>query len=129
MDIFGLLQVVSVSAGTPYQSTPELDMISKDIAELSVEKRTLEADIAQREADIKIKSGEIKSLQVRRYSSNNFTLLSPSMSLQSELDTLAATLKQLENQKGEAQKRLNDLKGQVNASVLSLDFFLYSFIW
>lgn len=51
------------------------------------------------------------------------------MSLQSELDTLAATLKQLENQKGEAQKRLNDLKGQVNASVLSLDFFLYSFIW
>jgi hypothetical protein len=61
----GLLQVVSVSAGTPYQSTPELDMISKDIAELAVEKRTLESDIAQREADIKIKSGEIKSLQVR----------------------------------------------------------------
>jgi hypothetical protein len=35
------------------------------------------------------------------------------MATQSELDTLAATLKQLENQKGEAQKRLNDLKGQV----------------
>lgn len=34
-------------------------------------------------------------------------------SFQSELDTLAATLKQLENQKGEAQKRLNDLKAQV----------------
>lgn len=33
--------------------------------------------------------------------------------LQSELDTLAATLKQLENQKGEAQKRLDDLKTQV----------------
>jgi uncharacterized membrane protein YciS (DUF1049 family) len=32
---------------------------------------------------------------------------------QSELDTLAATLKQLENQKGEAQKRLNDLRAQV----------------
>lgn len=32
---------------------------------------------------------------------------------QSELDTLTATLKQLENQKGEAQKRLNDLKTQV----------------
>ncbi|CAG4989418.1 unnamed protein product [Colias eurytheme] len=31
----------------------------------------------------------------------------------SELDTLTATLKQLENQKGEAQKRLNDLKSQV----------------
>lgn len=55
----------------------------------------MEQDIAQKEADIKIKNGEIKSLQ-------------------SELDTLAATLKQLENQKGEAQKRLNDLKAQVN---------------
>lgn len=37
---------------------------------------------------------------------------------QSELDTLAATLKQLENQKGEAQKRLNDLKAQVNIIIL-----------
>ncbi|KRT82780.1 HLH domain-containing protein, partial [Oryctes borbonicus] len=74
-------------------SNPELDMISKDIEELAREKLALETDIAQKEADIKIKSGEIKSLQ-------------------SELDTLAATFKQLENQKGEAQKRLNDLKAQ-----------------
>ncbi|KAG5884971.1 hypothetical protein JTB14_000363 [Gonioctena quinquepunctata] len=76
-------------------SNPELDMITKDIEELSREKLALETDIAQKEADLKIKSGEIKSLQ-------------------SELDTLAATLKQLENQKGEAQKRLNDLKAQVD---------------
>lgn len=69
-------------------------MVSKDIEELSREKLALEADITQKEADIKIKSGEVKSLQ-------------------SELDTLAATLKQLENQKGEAQKRLNDLRAQV----------------
>ena len=54
----------------------------------------MEADIAQKEADIKIKNSEVKNLQ-------------------SEVDTLAATLKQLENQKGEAQKRLNDLKNQV----------------
>ncbi|XP_056646712.1 epidermal growth factor receptor substrate 15-like 1 isoform X3 [Diorhabda sublineata] len=74
-------------------SNPELDMITKDIEELSREKLLLETDITQKEADLKIKSGEIKSLQ-------------------SELDTLAATLKQLENQKGEAQKRLNDLKAQ-----------------
>ncbi|CAH1163780.1 unnamed protein product [Phaedon cochleariae] len=74
-------------------SNPELDMITKDIEELSREKLALETDIAQKEADLKIKSGEIKSLQA-------------------ELDTLAATLKQLENQKGEAQKRLNDLKAQ-----------------
>ncbi|XP_018400380.1 PREDICTED: epidermal growth factor receptor substrate 15-like 1 isoform X2 [Cyphomyrmex costatus] len=76
-------------------SNPELDMISKDIAELVRERQSMEQDIAQKEADIKIKNGEIKSLQ-------------------SELDTLAATLKQLGNQKGEAQKRLNDLKIQVD---------------
>lgn len=80
-------------------SNPELDMISKDIAELVRERQNMEQDIAQKEADIKIKNGEIKSLQ-------------------SELDTLAATLKQLGNQKGEAQKRLNDLKAQVNNSSL-----------
>ncbi|XP_018367517.1 PREDICTED: epidermal growth factor receptor substrate 15-like 1 isoform X3 [Trachymyrmex cornetzi] len=74
-------------------SNPELNMISKDIAELVRERQSMEQDIAQKEADIKIKNGEIKSLQ-------------------SELDTLAATLKQLGNQKGEAQKRLNDLKAQ-----------------
>lgn len=39
-------------------------MISKDIEELAREKLALETDIAQKEADIKIKSGEIKSLQV-----------------------------------------------------------------
>lgn len=41
-------------------------MISKDIEELAREKLALETDIAQKEADIKIKSGEIKSLQVTR---------------------------------------------------------------
>lgn len=46
-------------------------MISKDIEELAREKLALETDIAQKEADIKIKSGEIKSLQVNL----NFTLL------------------------------------------------------
>lgn len=80
-------------------SNPELDMISKDIADLVRERQNMEQDIAQKEADIKIKNGEIKSLQ-------------------SELDTLAATLKQLGNQKGEAQKRLNDLKAQVNNSLI-----------
>lgn len=39
-------------------------MISKDIEELSREKLILETEISQKEADIKIKSGEIKSLQV-----------------------------------------------------------------
>lgn len=79
----------------PQYSNPELEMISKEIEELAKERRLLENDIAQKEADIRIKSGEVRSLQ-------------------SELDTLAATLKQLENQKGEAQKRLDDLKTQVD---------------
>lgn len=48
-------------------SNPELDMISKDIEELAREKLALETDIAQKETDIKIKSGEIKSLQVSYY--------------------------------------------------------------
>jgi len=37
-----------------------------------------------------------------------------SHSLQSEFDTLAATHKQLTNQRDVAQKRLDDLDGQVN---------------
>lgn len=40
-------------------------MITKDIEELSREKLALETDITHKEADIKIKSGEIKSLQVK----------------------------------------------------------------
>lgn len=75
-------------------SNPELEMIAKEIEELAKERRQLESELVQKEADIRIKNGEVRNLQ-------------------SELDTLVATLKQLENQKGEAQKRLNDLKAQV----------------
>lgn len=75
-------------------TNPELEMISKEIEELAKERRHLETELVQKEADIRIKNGEVRNLQ-------------------SELDTLVATLKQLENQKGEAQKRLNDLKAQV----------------
>ncbi|XP_058976440.1 epidermal growth factor receptor substrate 15-like 1 isoform X3 [Musca domestica] len=77
----------------PTYTNPELEMISKEIEELAKERRALETEIAQKEADIRIKNGEVRSLQ-------------------SELDTLSATLKQLENQRGEAQKRLDDLKAQ-----------------
>lgn len=40
-------------------------MISKDIEELCKERLALETEIAQKEADIKIKVGEIKNLQVK----------------------------------------------------------------
>ncbi|KAI5693118.1 hypothetical protein M8J75_009008 [Diaphorina citri] len=81
------------AAPPPPPSNPEMDMISRDIAELSAERTALENEIAGKQADIHIRSGEIKSLQ-------------------GELDALAATLRQLENQKVEAAKRLADLKLQ-----------------
>jgi epidermal growth factor receptor substrate 15 len=58
-----ILIVSQENNSAPY-SNPELDMITKDIEELGREKHILETDIAQKEADIKIKNGEIKSLQV-----------------------------------------------------------------
>lgn len=87
-------EMIAVEPAQPTYTNPELEMISKEIEELARERRILESDIAQKEADVRIKNGEIRNLQ-------------------SELDRLAATLKQLENQKGEAQKRLDDLKTQV----------------
>ncbi|XP_032591347.1 epidermal growth factor receptor substrate 15-like 1 isoform X3 [Drosophila grimshawi] len=85
----------------PTYSNPELEMISKEIEELAKERRALETEIAQKEADVRIKNGEVRSLQ-------------------SELDTLTATLKQLENQRGEAQKRLDDLQAQVTQNLAVL---------
>jgi hypothetical protein len=40
-------------------------MISKEIEELAKERRVIETEVAQKEADIRIKSGEVRSLQVR----------------------------------------------------------------
>lgn len=90
-----------VTSGSNY-SNSELDMISKEIEELAKEKRQLEQDVTQKEADIRIKNGEIKLLT-------------------GELTTLTATLKQLENQKGEAQKRLDDLDTQKTSLTKNLD--------
>lgn len=42
-------------------------MIQKDIDELVKERLVLETEIAQKEADLKIRSGEVKSLQVNIY--------------------------------------------------------------
>lgn len=78
----------------PTFANPELEMISKEIDELIKERKLLEREVEQRESDIRVKTSEVRNLQ-------------------SELDTLVATLKQLEHQKGEAQKRLDDLKAQV----------------
>lgn len=93
----------------PTYSNPELEMISKEIEELVRERRLLETEVAQHEADVRIKSGEVRNLQ-------------------SELDTLVATLKQLENQKGEAEKRLDDLKAQVGYLYASAQRLIIIFV-
>ena len=59
------------------------------------EKMKLEQEKTQKEADIKIKNGEV-------------------LALQKELDAVSNTVKQLELQKVEAQKRLDDLDDKVN---------------
>lgn len=73
---------------------PEIEAANKEIEELKREKRILEGEVLQKEADVKVKAGEANSLR-------------------GELDTLAATLRQLDGQKGEAQRRLDDLKAHV----------------
>ena len=93
-------------------------MISKEIEELTKERHAIEAEVAQKEADIRIKTGEMRSLQVCSINKFNTRIYEYTKSiflslLQSELDTLVATLKQLETQRGEAQKRLDDLQAQV----------------
>lgn len=103
----------------PMYTNPELEMISKEIEELTKERHAIEAEVAQKEADIRIKTGEMKSLQVNfdcvfffllyRMLMNHFLYFQ-----KSELDTLTATLKQLETQKGAANTRLDDLKTQVS---------------
>lgn len=66
-DLVGLDDNLMQSIPEPMQpaySNPELAMISKEIEELSRERRFLENDVTQKEADIRIKSGEVRSLQV-----------------------------------------------------------------
>lgn len=100
-------------------------MISKEIEELSKERRIIEAEVAQKEADIRIKSGEVRSLQVIFWVFFKFfNKFQFGFHFQSELDTLTATLKQLENQKGEAQKRLDDLKAQVIKKIYPQIYFM-----
>lgn len=55
---------VQLQETKPTYSNPELEMISKEIEELARERRALETEIAQKEADVRIKNGEVRSLQV-----------------------------------------------------------------
>ncbi|XP_046331080.2 epidermal growth factor receptor substrate 15-like 1 isoform X1 [Haliotis rufescens] len=73
-----------------FSAIKELDFISKEIDEIKREKMQIERDKVQRDADIKIRQGEVQMLQ-------------------KELDAMTSTLHQLEGQKKEAQKRLDEL--------------------
>lgn len=87
-----------------FSAIKELDIIQKDIEDMKREKLNLERDDLQTEADIKICNGEVQMLQ-------------------KELDSINATLYQLESQKKEAQKRLDELdekKSELMANVTDM---------
>ena len=73
-------------------------MMAKEIQAMLAEKMIIEKDVQEIEYNMSVKSTEIHNLQ-------------------SEFDTLAATLKQLTNQKDVAQKRLDALDGQVGLAI------------
>jgi chromosome segregation ATPase len=78
-------------------NNPELEMIAKEIQAMLSEKLQIEKEVQEVEYQISVKNTE-------------------SHSLQQEFDTLSTTLKQLTNQRDVAQKRLDDLDGQVRLS-------------
>ena len=71
-----------------------IDAIVEEVDLVIKEKNQLERDCAQQDADVKIKSGEL-------------------VCLRADLDATLNTVQQLEKQKGEAQKRLDDLDSQI----------------
>ncbi|KAL4235983.1 hypothetical protein ACF0H5_004371 [Mactra antiquata] len=73
-----------------FSAIKELDMIQKEIDEIKKEKLKLEAEQQQQTADIRICQGEVQMLE-------------------KELNSVTGTLHQLESQKIEAQKVLDEL--------------------
>ncbi|KAK6180059.1 hypothetical protein SNE40_012276 [Patella caerulea] len=73
-----------------FSAIKELDSITKEIDDIKKDKMQVERDKAQKEADIKIRQGEVQMQQ-------------------KEFDAMTSTLHQLEHQKKEAQKRLDEL--------------------
>ncbi|XP_053394961.1 epidermal growth factor receptor substrate 15-like 1 isoform X3 [Mercenaria mercenaria] len=73
-----------------FSAIKELDMIQKEIDDIKKEKLKLEADQQQQTADIRICQGEVQMLE-------------------KELNSITSTLHQLESQKIEAQKVLDEL--------------------
>ena len=110
-------EVVTGGAGggsnkSVYQN-PELEAMAKEIQELLQEKMALERGVQEQEYIISAKSTETHSLQVFI---EHMYVVTFDLFIQAEFDTLNTTLTQLTNQKNIAQKRLDDLDGQVGSS-------------
>lgn len=87
------------STGTAKQppslaDNPRVQELSAAIEEVQANRRKADQDLFQAEADLKVKNSEVKNLEI-------------------ELLTLEATVKQLRNQRVEANKRLNDLDTRI----------------
>uniref|UniRef100_A0A5S6Q8C1 Epidermal growth factor receptor substrate 15-like 1 n=1 Tax=Trichuris muris TaxID=70415 RepID=A0A5S6Q8C1_TRIMR len=80
-----------MTAATPFGK--EMEQIKREIEDMQIEKRELEAHIVQSEADMKVKQAEIRNLEV-------------------EFNTLEATINQLKRQKLAASQRLEELENQ-----------------
>ncbi|GFT48668.1 hypothetical protein TNCV_4636451 [Trichonephila clavipes] len=57
------MSLLPITSDLDSSGSKELDMISSEIKELQMEKMTLEKDLAQKEANVKIKNGGLKNLQ------------------------------------------------------------------
>ena len=79
---------------TSIYNNPELEMVAKEIQAILSEKLQVEKEVQDIEYNMSVKNTECGSLQ-------------------SEYETIAATHKQLTNQRDVAQKRLDDLDAQV----------------
>ena len=105
-------------------NNPELEMMAKEIQAMLVEKLQIEKECQERQATTYIsKLIEIfflmdlsvmkDSIPLQDFEYNMSVKKTEIHSLQSEFDTLSATLKQLTSQRDVAQKRLDALDEQV----------------
>jgi epidermal growth factor receptor substrate 15 len=84
------------------KANPKVKSLNDEIQKIIDDRRKADIDLAQMEADITIKSSTVKNLEI-------------------ELNTLAATVKQLQNQKGEATKRLGEMDNKIEAFKATLE--------
>lgn len=95
------------NAGNELPSSRELERLNEELRQLNGEKLKLEEEVNREEATMRLKQSEIKSMQ-------------------NETETLHQMVRQLDVQKGEARKRLDDLSSQVCSLPLYRSLFISS---